>query len=197
MADCPVCGRIGLEATQRECPQCNADLECFQLLETLHDEEACAKIRASQGTGGKSATESVAEDEVRWKPHTRRLTALFATALLLLGLMGAISFYQNLLVQEAERGALMAERIRLNKRVVHVEQQLSNLMAMSPSKKFSINEGKQLSERALYVEQQLSHLLARQMATSPSKPLSKNREKLLLRSSRRLTHIFSHAAPLD
>ena len=34
---CPVCGRVGLPSTAVECPQCNADLEAFLLLETLQE----------------------------------------------------------------------------------------------------------------------------------------------------------------
>lgn len=40
MKDCPVCGRVGLADDAQECPQCNADLECFELLESLHEEVA-------------------------------------------------------------------------------------------------------------------------------------------------------------
>jgi LysM repeat protein len=38
--DCPVCGKVGLADDVQECPQCNADLECFELLESLHEEVA-------------------------------------------------------------------------------------------------------------------------------------------------------------
>jgi len=34
---CPVCGKVGLQPTAVECPQCNADLEVFQLLEVLQE----------------------------------------------------------------------------------------------------------------------------------------------------------------
>ncbi len=40
MKDCPVCGKVGLADDVQECPQCNADLECFELLESLHEEVA-------------------------------------------------------------------------------------------------------------------------------------------------------------
>ncbi|KOR31037.1 hypothetical protein TI05_13125 [Achromatium sp. WMS3] len=34
---CPVCDKGGLQSTSLECPQCNADLEAFQLLDTLQE----------------------------------------------------------------------------------------------------------------------------------------------------------------
>ncbi len=40
MKDCPVCGRAGLGDGLQECPQCNADLQCFDLLDALHEEAA-------------------------------------------------------------------------------------------------------------------------------------------------------------
>ena len=38
MKDCPVCAKAGLADKLLECPQCNADLECFDLLDALHEE---------------------------------------------------------------------------------------------------------------------------------------------------------------
>lgn len=40
MKDCPVCGKVGLADDVQECPQCDADLECFELLESLYEEVA-------------------------------------------------------------------------------------------------------------------------------------------------------------
>jgi hypothetical protein len=40
MKDCPVCGKTGLADRLTECPQCNADLQCFDLLDTLYEEAA-------------------------------------------------------------------------------------------------------------------------------------------------------------
>lgn len=38
MKTCPVCGKAGLVDEEGECAQCNADLECFDLLDSLHEE---------------------------------------------------------------------------------------------------------------------------------------------------------------
>ena len=35
---CPVCGRQGVPAGSKHCPQCEADLTCFQVLDSLPDE---------------------------------------------------------------------------------------------------------------------------------------------------------------
>lgn len=40
MKDCPVCGKTGLADRLTECPQCNADLQCFDLLDALYEEAA-------------------------------------------------------------------------------------------------------------------------------------------------------------
>ena len=38
MDECPVCGKAGLADDAAKCPQCGADLECFQLLDALHED---------------------------------------------------------------------------------------------------------------------------------------------------------------
>lgn len=40
MKDCPVCGKTGLTDSLTQCPQCNADLQCFDLLDALYEEAA-------------------------------------------------------------------------------------------------------------------------------------------------------------
>lgn len=40
--NCPVCNRVGLSDALHACPQCDADLTCFKLLETLQEDEAGA-----------------------------------------------------------------------------------------------------------------------------------------------------------
>lgn len=37
MSECPVCGKGGVDARATRCPQCQADLECFALLDALHE----------------------------------------------------------------------------------------------------------------------------------------------------------------
>lgn len=43
MKDCPVCGKAGLIDGASRCPQCGADLECFELLDSLGEQVAAAK----------------------------------------------------------------------------------------------------------------------------------------------------------
>ena len=38
--ECPVCGKTNLDVDLAQCPQCNADLECFRLLEALSEQPA-------------------------------------------------------------------------------------------------------------------------------------------------------------
>jgi len=42
--DCPVCGKTDLADHLTQCPQCNADLECFRLLEALYETPATSGV---------------------------------------------------------------------------------------------------------------------------------------------------------
>jgi len=44
--DCPVCGKTDLVDHLAQCPQCNADLECFRLLEALYEEQSTPGVEA-------------------------------------------------------------------------------------------------------------------------------------------------------
>src|SRR2546422_10268851 len=44
--DCPVCGKTDLADHLAQCPQCNADLECFRLLEALYEEQSTPGVEA-------------------------------------------------------------------------------------------------------------------------------------------------------
>jgi hypothetical protein len=41
---CAVCGKAGLVDEEGECPQCNADLECFDLLDSLHEDVVTSRL---------------------------------------------------------------------------------------------------------------------------------------------------------
>ncbi|MEI6414625.1 MAG: hypothetical protein WCP34_10265, partial [Pseudomonadota bacterium] len=64
-ARCPVCGRAGLQSGAVECPQCNADLEAFQLLEGLEEVPPVPLVQTSvttdeaRGEGGGTALTAV------------------------------------------------------------------------------------------------------------------------------------------
>jgi len=45
VSDCPVCGKAGVEETAIRCPQCHADLECFSLLDALHEGEPAPAVQ--------------------------------------------------------------------------------------------------------------------------------------------------------
>lgn len=54
MKDCPVCKRPGLADGLQHCPQCNANLECFDLLDALQEPQTSGG-RASALVNGKRA----------------------------------------------------------------------------------------------------------------------------------------------
>ena len=43
--DCPICGRPGLNKGEEHCPQCGADLECFELLDGLREPKDVGNFR--------------------------------------------------------------------------------------------------------------------------------------------------------
>jgi len=55
-----VCGKAGLAADAAKCPQCGADLECFQLLDALHEETA------GFGASGTPQTQSRKRSKTVW-----------------------------------------------------------------------------------------------------------------------------------
>jgi LysM repeat protein len=55
--DCPVCGKTEVADHLVQCPQCNADLECFRLLETLYEEPSTPGAAAA-------AVRSLREDDI-------------------------------------------------------------------------------------------------------------------------------------
>lgn len=54
---CPVCDKGGLASAVVECPQCNADLEVFQLLEVLQEVSSPPPQKAPTPLGGKSGAD--------------------------------------------------------------------------------------------------------------------------------------------
>ncbi|MDL1963601.1 MAG: LysM peptidoglycan-binding domain-containing protein [Deltaproteobacteria bacterium] len=46
-AVCPVCGLSSIPSNRAQCPQCDADLSCFMVLDSLHDEP----VRKNAGSG--------------------------------------------------------------------------------------------------------------------------------------------------
>lgn len=80
MADtvtCPVCERPGVPGKSKSCPQCDADLTCFQVLETLSKNTGAASADKSARTAGtgSSGTQS----------GSRRAVLLLVLLLVLIG----------------------------------------------------------------------------------------------------------------
>ena len=67
---CPVCGLSSIPSNRAQCPQCDADLTCFMVLDSLHDEP------------------------VRKNAGSRKQAILLVAVSLVLGLICALSVYQ-------------------------------------------------------------------------------------------------------
>lgn len=104
MRACPVCKRPDLANGLEHCPQCNADLECFDLLDTLQEQLAGqapasaqpAAVAERSGVAG-GATEKLAGDLVPAAPRTGKQglaigisVVLPLTLLLLVALMALV-----------------------------------------------------------------------------------------------------------
>lgn len=87
---CPVCEKAGIPAKSESCPQCDADLSCFQALETL------AEKNKNSGSAEK-ATESEQGAARKDSPGGRYTILLL---LLLLLLIGASSLFYILKVKD-------------------------------------------------------------------------------------------------
>lgn len=204
MVACPVCGRAGLNAFLRACPQCNADLECFQWLDLLHGKEDChQKALVVQEV----VDPPVAGDEVvdvcttQRKPRVR-LTFLLVVLFLLLGFMGGILVYHHRLFHGNVKQAHLDERARLADRVAYLERVLSGHQVPPvtlPKEELFLQEKEkkaQLKEGVSYVGPQLSFLPIQGISTSLS-VLSPPDGTLRLRSTHRLMHALTPTTPLD
>lgn len=94
MKDCPVCGKAGLVDDASRCPQCGADLECFELLDSLGEQVAAAEPAAREFAEASVLDEiraslgSIHEAQQRPLPRTRmRGYAVVAILVLLISLL--------------------------------------------------------------------------------------------------------------
>lgn len=124
---CPVCGRAGLQSEIAECPQCNADLEAFQLLDALQEEETAPRTGAERGVSGAAR---IGFDEppsavVRAPaPSLARFGIPVASVILLLGLgLGYLFARQTSVAPVFARGGPSASEFRA------MQQQLRDVQA--------------------------------------------------------------------
>jgi hypothetical protein len=154
---CPVCGKAGLVDEEGECPQCNADLECFDLLDSLHEEvitpppptsdsketKELAEIRTSL-RGFREALDNL-QTRSGWRRYGLSVLLLFILSALILFLYREFTmeqrFYDQLSQLETLNPPLDAQgeiRVRAElrasieattQRLVAMDQKLSNLSA--------------------------------------------------------------------
>ncbi|MBW2738829.1 MAG: LysM peptidoglycan-binding domain-containing protein [Deltaproteobacteria bacterium] len=79
---CPVCGLSSIPSDRAQCPQCDADLTCFMVLDSLYDEP------------------------VRKNIGSRKQVILLVAASLVLGLICVMSAYQLYLLKQLENRIL-------------------------------------------------------------------------------------------
>jgi LysM repeat protein len=79
---CPVCGLSSIPSNRAQCPQCDADLTCFMVLDSLHDEP----VRKNTGSG--------------------KQVILLVAISLVVGLISVLSAYQLYLLKQLENRIL-------------------------------------------------------------------------------------------
>lgn len=92
--DCPVCGKTDLADHLAQCPQCNADLECFRLLDSLYetqvtpsvDEEALESLSRHVADIG-PVLHRLQDRMHQGQRHAERRTAILILMVAILGLV--------------------------------------------------------------------------------------------------------------
>jgi nucleoid-associated protein YgaU len=94
--DCPVCGKTDLAAHLVQCPQCNADLECFRLLEALYEEPSTPGVETEVVRSLSRRVEDIGpllqrlQDGIhQWQRAAKRRTAMLILVSVMLGLVSA------------------------------------------------------------------------------------------------------------
>ncbi|MCI5150378.1 MAG: LysM peptidoglycan-binding domain-containing protein [Candidatus Electrothrix sp. MAN1_4] len=115
MADvltCPVCERPGVPAKSKVCPQCDADLTCFQALETLSKNTgaASASTDKSARTPGKGSSGT--------QSGSRRAVLLLVLLLVLIG-----AFFSVYILRAQDHTAVLKQRVVALKTDLQVAEQ--------------------------------------------------------------------------
>lgn len=179
MKACPVCGRAGLADDVRECPQCHADLECFELLDSLQEELVTPQPPQLAPPGTKELAEiraslqGIRETLGRRRAWMRRYAM---SALFVLALSALILFVYRDLANE-RRFADRVSRLELRTRSVEAElkaRERSELIAKMAA----------ITQRLDAMENELSAVSANQAAaggrfSAPVEDLNKISEGLM------------------
>jgi len=102
MTQCPVCNKNGLSADLQSCPQCNADLECFQLLDNLLEPD---NYNTPQHKQSPVLPEMFDEVSVNKENNSNRLylLVLIIICILLVGQTFYFSFYFKKQFMQSEK----------------------------------------------------------------------------------------------
>jgi len=116
---CPVCGLKSIIAEKTQCPQCDADLSSFQVLESLPDELITDKNNSS----------------------SRNFIILISTLVLFLGLISflVLSRHQQIESQQIESVGLLAE---IKNQLTYLEKKHTRLLETSASQRTTIDQMK-------------------------------------------------------
>ena len=107
MIQCPVCNKNGLSEALQSCPQCNADLECFQLLDKLIEPDTENALQQKQ-------IDKVFVNKENNKNNGSRLYMVVLIVICML-LIGQIFYFKRQFIQSEQ--ALKSEISQLSKQL--------------------------------------------------------------------------------
>jgi hypothetical protein len=173
MKDCPVCGKAGLADAIQACPQCNADLECFDLLDALHEEVAVPPPSMPSPTWTKELAELQASlaslRETLDRPQRGVRIGTYGVAALFVIVLGILIL---VLYRDLTSGRRFYERIAQLESVATLAD--ATLNTEEPPELIAKMEG--ITQRLGTVEKRLSAVVVHQQAVG--KRLSATREYL-------------------
>jgi LysM repeat protein len=101
--ECPVCGKTNLAEDLAQCPQCDADLECFRLLEDLYEHPAPGAGAQEVGNlsrnlhGIETSLHSLQDGLQRLQRAARRRAVMLILVVVIA--IGALFLYQHRIIQ--------------------------------------------------------------------------------------------------
>lgn len=165
--ECPVCGKTNLAEDLAQCPQCNADLECFRLLESLYEQpapgaEAQESGNLSRSLDGIDASLHSLQDGLQrvQRAANRRAAGLILVVVIAIG---AVSLYQHRVMQQWRQDHLPSPAL---------QAELARGRTQEKASREAIAEAgavmAQVSQQLAALEQRVAAMAARQPAANAS-----------------------------
>jgi hypothetical protein len=133
--DCPICHKVGLDQETALCPQCDSDLSCFPLLDSM-------------AAGQQMLKQRLAENDTAIKRHRagKHMALALCGALACLCLVLAGLFYAVRANNQAELGSLQSEILSLRDSLMKDIPQTGTETVSRPPFRYVIQKGDNLAK---------------------------------------------------